>query len=322
MSTNSQDQELDLGKVFHKMGGSSQYLMNKIFNLIFFIKKKAKIISVLFVLGIITGFFLDKNVKVYNHEIIVAPNFGSVEYLYSKINLLNAKKKEKDTLFISSLGIKNVKEFNKIEIEPIIDVYKFISKKPENFDLIKLMAEDGSINKVVKDETTSKNYPYHLIKFSTSKSINKAEIVDPLLKFLNDSDYFTIIQKQYFENTTIKITENDSTITQINQLLNNFNTISGNQKNDKLIYYNENNQLSDIIKAKDELIIEQGNLRINLLNYDKIVKDISTTTNIINTKGTKGKLKIVLPFMFVFLFIFGLSFINFYREQLKKRNIS
>src|SRR5690606_5883668 len=135
--------------------------------------------------------------------------------------------------------------------------------------------------------------------------------VDPLLKFLNDSDYFTIIQKQYFENTTIKITENDSTITQINQLLNNFNTISGNQKNDKLIYYNENNQLSDIIKAKDELIIEQGNLRINLLNYDKIVKDISTTTNIINTKGTKGKLKIVLPFLFVFLFIFGLSFINF-----------
>jgi len=322
MSTNSQDQEIDLGKVFQKIGGSFQYLMNKIFDFIFFIKKKVKIIGVLFVLGIIAGVFLDKTAKVYNHEIIVAPNFGSVEYLYSKINLLNAKKKEKDTLFINSLGIQNVKEFNKIEIEPIIDVYKFISKKPENFDLIKLMAEDGSINKVVKDETTSKNYPYHLIKFTTTNSVDKASIVDPLLKFLNDSEYYAMIQKQYFENTKIKMVENDSTITQINQLLNNFNTSSGNQKNEKLVYYNENNQLSDIIKAKDELIIEQGNLKINLLNYDKIVKDISSTTNMINTKGTNGKLKIVLPFLFIVLFLLGSFFRNFYNEQVKLRNIS
>jgi len=320
MSSNSQDQELDLGKVFHKIGGSSQYLMNKIFDFIFFIKKKAKIIGVLFVLGIIAGFFLDKTVKVYNHEIIVAPNFGSVEYLYSKINLLNAKKKEKDTLFISSLGIKNVKEFNKIEIEPIIDVYKFISKKPENFDLIKLMAEDGSINKVVKDETTSKNYPYHLIKFTTTNSVDKVSIIDPLLKFLNDSEYYAMIQKQYFENTKIKMVENDSTITQINQLLNNFNTSSSNQKNDKLVYYNENNQLSDIIKAKDELIIEQGNLKINLLNYDKIVKDISSTTNIFNTKGANGKLILILPILFVFMFLLFHWFRVFYKNQLQKRS--
>src|SRR5690606_24038274 len=156
MGTNYQDQEIDLVQVFSKIGSFFSYLVDKFFDFIFFLIKNSIIILILLVIGVGLGYFLDKTSKTYNHEIIVSPNFDSVDYLYSKVNLLEAKKKDNDTVFFSNLGITNVKKLGKIEIEPIVDLYKFITSKKENFDLIKLMAEDGSLDKIVKDEVTSK----------------------------------------------------------------------------------------------------------------------------------------------------------------------
>ena len=169
MSTNSHDQEIDLGQVFKKIRSFFQSIVDSFFDAILFVKKNIIILSILFVIGAGIGFYLDKTNKSYNNEIIVTPNFGSVDYLYSKIALLDAKKRENDTVFFSNLGIKNVKDFGKIQIEPIIDVFKFVDKKPDNFELIKLMAEEGDLDKILENEVTSKNYPFHLIKFSTSK---------------------------------------------------------------------------------------------------------------------------------------------------------
>jgi mevalonate pyrophosphate decarboxylase len=37
-------------------------------------------------------------------------------------------------------------------------VFKFIEDKPENFQLIKLMAEDEDINDIIENNMTSKNF--------------------------------------------------------------------------------------------------------------------------------------------------------------------
>ena len=162
---------------------------------------------------------------------------------------------------------------------------------------------------------------FHLIKFSTSKTVSEEAIIKPLLAYFNDSEYFNIIKEQYLENTSDKMRANDSTITQINTLLNDFSkSTATNQKSDKLIYYNENNNLNDIIKTKTELEKENLDLKFGLINNDKVVKDISVATNIINTKGTKGKMKLILPIFFVFVFLFFHLFRNFYKDQLQKRN--
>jgi uncharacterized membrane protein len=320
MSSNSQDQEIDLGQVFSKVSSFFSGLVDKLFDFLFFLIKNSVIIIILLIIGVGAGYFLDKTTKVYNHEIIVSPNFKSVDYLYAKVNLLESKRKEKDTVFISDLGVKNVKELGKIEIEPIIDVYKFITSKQENFDLIRLMAEDGSIEKIIKDEVTSKNYPFHLIKFSSSKPIIETEIIIPMIDYLNENYYYNKIKEQYLENTTLKISQNDSTISQINSLLNDFSRVSsGNQKSSSLIYYNENNNLNDILKTKDDLIKEQGDLKISILNNNKVIKEVSFITNIIDTKGANGKMKLVLPVVLLSLFLLLYSVIVFYRKQLEKR---
>ena len=85
----------------------------------YFFKRNIVWVGILFVLGVGLGFYLDKTTKVYEHQIIVTPNFGSNSYLYSKVNLLKSKIAEEDTVFLKNIGFKNVKDISKIEIKPI-----------------------------------------------------------------------------------------------------------------------------------------------------------------------------------------------------------
>ncbi len=314
---NNDNQEIDLSQISKKIGGLFENISTQIF---LFFKRNIIWVGILFILGAVLGFYIDKGTKVYDHQMIVVPNFGATDYLYAKIELLNSKIEDGDTVYLKEVvGIKNTKKFKQITIAPVVDVYKFIENRPQNFDLIKLMSEDGDIKKVVNEQLTSKNYPFHLISFTTDNQTSNENTVSPILKYLNDSDYFREVQKEYTNNVKVKIVENDSTISQINGVLNTFNnTVNGSQKSDKLVYYNENSQLNDVIKTKDYLVGEQGNRRLEMINLDKIVKDTSTTLNIRNNKAPNGKMKMIVPVIFIFIFIlFGLLK-SYYKHQMAK----
>lgn len=326
MNTNSQnntdDQEIDLSKVSKSIGTILESISGMIFRGILFVKRKILIISIFLILGLGLGFYLDTTNTNYNHEIIVTPNFGSNDFLYSRVELLNSKIKEKDTLQLTKMGFKNIDRIGKIEVEPIVDVYKFIKNSAENFELIKLMAEDGDLNKIVEDKITSKNYPFHALQISTTNRVSDEGFTKPLLNYLNDSEYFKKIQEVQIKNAEIKMRENDSIIKQIDGFLNTFKKNSNSEsKNNNLVYYNENTQLNDIIKTKDMLIVEQGSHRIDKINSERIIRDISITTNIKNTKSINGKMKFVLPFLFVALYVLVYLFTAFYNNQRKKLSI-
>jgi hypothetical protein len=320
MSVNySDNQEIDLGQVSKKIGQTYQNFLVWIFRGILFVKRNFILLVVLFIVGAALGFYLDKKVASYDHQIIISPNFGSTDYVYAKIDLLQSKINENDTTFLKEIGIKDSKKFGKISVMPIIDVYKFISNKTENFDLIKLLAEDGNIDKIVENKLTSKNYPFHVVSFSTSKISSEEKTVNPILNYLNDSQYYKALQKEYLNNIQLKMRANDSIINQIDALMNQFKKIaSGSSKSDKLVYYNENTQLNEVIKTKDNLVREQGLLRIDLISLDKVVKDNSVILNSKDTKGTNGKMKFLIPFLFLILFMTVKGFIRFYKNQLAK----
>lgn len=319
---NPDDQELDLSQISRKIGHFFEGISNRIFKWILFFKRNIVWVGTLFVIGAGLGFYFDKNTKIYDNQIIVSPNFGSTDDMYAKIELINAKIGESDTIFLKNVvGIKEPKKLRGIEVSPITDVYKFVENKAQNFELIKLMAEDGDIEKVIKESITSKNYPFHLIEFSTVNLTSNEATVKPILDYLNSSDYYKKIQKEFVNNVKVKMVENDSVIGQINGFLNTFNsTVNGSQKSDKLVYYNENSQLDAVIKTKDNLVNEQGSHRLELVSLDKIVKDKSVTLNVKNNKKMNGKMKIILPFLLIFLFVSVNYFKSYYQKQLAKFN--
>lgn len=313
MSTNSQEQEIDLSQIGKSISNVFQNIINKCFDLLFFIQKKIIIVAGLVILGVILGFYSDKNSTNYNSEIIVIPNFGSNDYLYKKVDLISSKLKEKDVEFFKSIGISDIKNFSSIEIKPINGIYNFINSESQkaNFEFIKLMAEDGELDKIIKDDLTSRNYYLHSISISTAAAFDKKDLVEPLLKYLQQTEYFTKLQKVYQSNLIEKIAANKLLISQIDQII---LSLTQNKANGG-VTISQNSGISELIQKKDGLINENQMLAIHKLEYDKIVKEQNISLNQMNTFGVNNKMKLILPFLFVLLYLLSYWFLQIYKQQ-------
>jgi hypothetical protein len=244
---------------------------------------------------------------------VVIPNFGSNEYLYDKINLISLKLKEKDQAFFTKIGIKNIKDFISIEIQPINGIYNFINSESQknNFELVKLMAEDGDVDKIMQDQTTSKNYYLHSINIKTAIAYQQKDLIDPILNYLQHSEYFAKLHKIHQKNLEEKLVVNNKIISQIDQIL-----LSLSQNKTSVgVSISENTGLSDLIQKKDNLILENQKLATNRLEFEKIIKDQDIVTNQMNTSGANNKLKFILPILFVLFYLLGYWFSRVYKKQ-------
>lgn len=313
MSTNSQDQEIDLGLVAKGIKDFFNGIINSFFDFIFFLKKKILLVISLFVIGLVLGYFLD-NKGSYTQDILVIPNFGSNEYLYKKIDFLNSRIIQNDTAFFKSIGVLNSEIIGKIEIKAVNGVFKFVNQGPENtqnFELIKLMAEEGNIEEILKNDATSRNYYLHNITFKTSEKITQKNVIDPILKYLQESNFYKTQQKIYQKNIEDKIKFNDSLIVQIDKLILNLsNNKSGN------ISFSEESGISELINKKDQLIIETQNLYINKHEFEEIIKTQNISINNLNTKGLNHKMKLFLPVLFIILYLILYNFRALYKKQM------
>ena len=316
MSINSQDQEIDLGQIGKGIKNFFSGVVNSFFDVLLFIKNKIIIIVVLFVIGIVLAFTLDT--KVYNHEVAVIPNFGSNEYLYKKIEQVDTKLREDDAEFFKALGITSFEDVVSVEIEAYPGIYSFVNNKDQenNFELIKLMAEDGNLEKIIKEEVTSKNYYNHKISIQTKRVFKKEEFITPLLKYLNLNAFYEKQQKIRQKNLTEKIALNDSLINQIDKII---FLLSANSSSGT-ISISEKNSIPELIEKKDKLINENQQLYISEIIFDEIIKEESSVINIRDYKPLLFNNKILFPIILIALYLIFYSFSIFYKKQLAKRN--
>jgi len=318
MGTNSQELELDLGQIGAGIKKLLNSGLNSIFDLIFFIKKKIIIFVILLIFGIVLGFYFDRK-AIYIQDITVIPNFESNEYLYKKIEFLNSRIIEKDDQFFKSIGVVNYSKIAKIEIKAINGIFNFVNKQnsEQNFELIKLMVEDGKIDEIIKNEITSKNFYFHNIIFKTKGNIKQNEIIDPILKYLQKNSYYKKQKEIITKNFIEKIKFNDSLIHQIDGLI--FKLTSNNLSVSNISISDENG-ISELINKKDELIKESQNIKVKLHEFEDIIKVENISLNNVDNIGTNNKMKLILPFLFIFIYLAFYSFILLYKKQLVRFN--
>ncbi len=315
------EEEINLGLLANGIASIFQRLNTSLFKSVRFFVRHKLILSVLLVAGFGAGVVIESVKISYDHYILVQPNFGSTDYLYAKIDEINAKVKEQDTVFLKSIGFSNPKDIFKIEVKPVVDVYRLVNMSEQNFELLKLMAEDSDIKKTLEETPTSKNYTCHLIHVSTKNKTNQSLLIKPLMAFLNNSVFFKKIQKECIQNEEIKIKANELLIAQIDGYLNSLSTGSAASSGDKTVFFTEKTQLNDVIETKDKLTKEQGLLRIEKVSIDKIIKDDHISINTEASSKLNSALKFILPLLFVGLFIFITNFRRFYqKEALKNAN--
>ncbi|MBP6373277.1 MAG: hypothetical protein KA325_02560 [Flavobacterium sp.] len=316
------EDDINLSQLANGVSTLFQRLRTGIFNSIRFFVNHKWMLSFLLIGGFATGVFIETVKTSYDHYIVVEPNFGSTDYLYAKVDEINAKIKEQDTVYLKSMGVSKPKDIFKIEVKPVIDVYRFVNRSEQNFELLKLMSDDSDIKKIIEDTPTSKNYTYHLIKLSTKNKTNQRMLITPVLAYLNQSDFYKQVQKVYIQNAQIKMKANELLIAQIDGYLNGLAAGSPGPAGEKMVFYTEKTQLNDVIETKDDLVKEQGNLRIERISLDKIIKDNHTTLNTEASSKLNSALKFILPLLFMGLFIFAKNFIRFYQQEALKNKIN
>lgn len=316
--SNPYNKEIDFTHVSGKIKGIFSSINDYFFDAILFVKKYLVILIVLFVVGAGAGFFQDSLYKPnYESKLFIIPNFRSADYLYSQVDLINSNIGSIE--FFNSMGIKDNMLIKKLEIEPVVDIYEFIEEPNDpKFQILKLMADSGEISKILEDKITSKNYKYQVVTITTSRPITEEEVLKPLLQYLNANPYLEVMKKEWVNNLEIEIKQNDTLIKQIDGILNNFGTkATGNG-----VFYSEEAPIHEIIKSKEKLIREQGKNRIDIVNYEKVIKDSSNILNI-NRYGTlAGRLKFVYPIILIGLFVSLVTFWAYYKRQMNKRQLA
>lgn len=320
---NNPDTEISLSQVADKVKGYFGSLNNTFFNAIQFVVRNVIIIIALIVLGAGLGTYLDKDNKIYTHKIIVMPNFRSVNYLYQEIERIDTKIKESDYAYLEKVGLPNAKRIVKVEIDPIVDIYEFIDDNggiPENdskFQLFKLISENGDMNKMLEDNTTSKYYKNHVITITTKGKVTKENTIDPFLKHLESNTYFKQIQKTFFKNLELVTRSNDSIIGQIDAVIKDFSSASQKSSNN-LVFLNEKTELNELINIKQNLVDKNLYTNIQKIDYSKVIKDNSVLLNIKVSK-LSNSMKVMLPLLFLFLFVIIYNFRKYYKREINKR---
>ena len=303
MAQQNSSEEVDLGYLFKKMGNLFKKFIKLIFLVLAFFVKYIVAVVILIIIGVGIGYYLDKNAEeVYNNEEIVIPNFESVDYLYDKVAVLNAKIETQDTIYLKTILDTNYRKLNKIEIEPIVDIYNFATQSRENIEVFKTLFQNQELTNFVEDIVTSKYYKYHRLNFVITGKGDSQNIVESVLKDFNDNTHFNQYREVLNENLELHLFENLKMIEQVDSLIQSSISYSKAELPNQSINIKEGVDFSNLIFRKDALLDNRSTLLKKKEDQVKIIKDVGANYNIIDTEKIRIPSKIKFPIFLVVLF--------------------
>lgn len=300
MAEKNSSEEMDLGFLFKKSNDAFKSMARGIFQALNFFKKFFIWIIVLIIVGFGIGYYKDSTaIEVYNNQVIVIPNFESVDYLYDKIEAVNAKIRAKDTVYLQSVFGENADKVGIMEIEAIIDVYNFVSKSRTNIDILRILSQNQNFSEYANDISTSKYYKYHRFKIPIKGKEVSEKVIGDFFAYLNSNEHFKAYQEIYTETKAYDLKEHFEMISQVDSLVEASSRMYSTGSN---VSVNNNSDLHFLIERKRLLIEDIYQLKMELLDYSSPIKVISADYNLKPEKFVELSNKVKYPIMLVFLF--------------------
>jgi hypothetical protein len=314
-SNTRMNEEIELSVFLAGFRNFGVNLLKLFFQALSFYRKYIIVVIILVVGGAIGGYFMNESfTKNYKNEIIVIPNFGSTEYLYTSIDMINSKLKNREIAFFDAIHFADAKSIREITIEPVKDVYSLMSKDKTNIDVFKLLAEKGDIAKITSELNTSQHFKFHKITVYKKGSSFGDNGIKTLLAYLNKNEYFDEYGKVAIDNAKKKIVRNNEMISQIDSLLMNFRKTGASKEQG--ISINQNSELNDLVLTKEALIQDNKKIEFDLIDGSATIREVSVTNDIIEEKLIGSKI-ISLPLLLLALFS-GFFFLKYLYEVLKR----
>jgi len=306
--TTAKDQEIDLSYLYKSIKNFFENIIYGIFNFFsFFMKNKIPTILLLIIGGGLSILMYKNDKKAYKSIVVISTNFGSTEYVYNKINNFN---KAEQNAFPGLVHISS------IEIEPVIDIYSFLSDGKENIEMAKYMSENTiEVSKFKEKNNVEKLYRYHKIKYTTDIYDEGSKIYTDLIDFLNKDTYLKQAQEIGIQNTKTKLAELEKSVESINAIFDNLGVNRTDGKGDiKIDMYS---QINELMLTKNSLMKQINKTRIQLLEEEKIIYDVNSNQNLYNKSIIKPILMIV---GLLFMFFLMSQIIKKYRKFKQREN--
>jgi hypothetical protein len=310
-TTNSQQEEIDLGYLIKKINSLFIKLVKLFFEAISFFIKYKIITIIILLLGISYGYYKDLNRNtVYSNEAIVIPNFESSDYLYSKISALHLKAKAQDTVFLKNILGNEYNRFKGVQIEPLLDIYNFVENSREKIDILRILYQNQNFDEFVENQTISKYYKHHKVTFKVVGKKNSDKIIAALMNHINDNEHlkeYSSIYKAHYQN---QIRQYDQMIGQIDSIITSLSLFDKNSNQGVSIFENMNPHL--LLDRKQTFMQEILISKTRIADSDNIIKLQKIDYNL--ESGRTIPHKISQPILFLFLF----SFVFFTRYSFRK----
>lgn len=314
--------DIDVLKLVEGMGNFITWLKQVLFAMLRFFVSRAKTVLFLILVGLGLAVVIPKWISRYEHKIIVSANFNSADYLYSKIDFLEHKIEEQDSSFLKSIGIQNPSAVVSIKIEPIVDLNNLMNSNVKNTELLQLMAQNGDLKSLLKETNTQGNFDFHRIILETKGLVSHKNSILPLLNYLNASEYYKTYQRINSKNLSYSILEKQKTISQIDSLLRQFSPLYGKKATgDKLVYYNENLNLDQMIQTRDSLVTQINKLKVQQYNSSSAIRERGIVLNSQDKNSLMNNLSYMLPLLFMAIFVMHHIVVSFYRKEAAKAKL-
>ena len=302
-SQKSVDDEVDLSFIFSAIGRFFKNLLKGFLRIIGFFYRHKFVLVTLVIFGVVIGYFIDKNVESpYKSNFIVSANYNSADYLYNKVEAIDKKLIQQDTIALEKIFGDDYEMVKRIEIEPILNIYGFIGQSTSNAELFELLSVDEDMKEFINEPVNSRNYPFHNINIVIQGNQNHKTVSQSFFTYLNANEYYQNLKQVNIKNDKKQLKQNDSVKKQIDKIINSLSN-KNLEKDELLVSISDNNVLDDLLKRKRDLLNSERYLENNLINKQEIISIVDSNYALdYDKKITEKDKKILLPLLLLVLY--------------------
>lgn len=314
-------EEIDVFQLFNYLGLVFQKMFSGILRLYNFIFRKRIIILVLLVLGVVGGYFMDKDSFKYKKiKTQVSAQFNSAAYLYLEAKKFNYKIGASNKELLSYLGLtKEEAKSMYLEVKPSVGIRE-ISEEEEVY--LTFLEENKYYSAAQKSQALAHSYPYQYVTLYYTEGINAAEIIQKIVaKFRDNAHYKSLFEAQesYINH---QLESNLFVLTQIDSLLKTYasDPVKNKQLSGNMTYAENYLNLGNLLNTRSE-IQERNQLLITQKTDNTEFLKILSIGGIQNVKTyslySSYKLKLPLLLIGLYLIFFLLLKVHYKATTLK-----
>jgi hypothetical protein len=309
-SQNASD-EIDLGVVFEKIKSFFKSILIGIIQIFQFFWKHKFALAGLLVIGVGIQLYLKSTTEsTFSNQFLVKANYGSTEYVYSKVNSINLKLEEdRDTTYLKEIFGEQFIRVNELEVIPVIDVYGLVNKSEQNKETFELLLDEFGDISFLSDEININEYSTHKIKIYIEGQTDNEMISNRLYRYLASNLYYNELKTTTLKSYKDQLEQNKTIRIQIDDILKDHKGNTLPRLDNNAINFSGSQDLKELLSRKKELLLNDLSLKNRLSSNDEVLKIIDSSFGVYDTERTINFLIIPILLVGLYCFIFFVRYL-------------